>query len=223
MLENVFGDPGENTDAIARAASAIGAHGGACNEFSALTHTALISKQTTQPVIRVWDDYAHHSFTLIGDPRALSPNNVIVVDAWPSKFQVSTLTDTRWDTVIGVGNLDVHTETPLVSSAQALLNAQSLTSKLALIPAEGQPGGKIPIYDVRDAVAYRGSGTAGRDDPRGGLGIGETYRQYYRGTMRWNGMFSNDYSTSEKKPYEYHTHVNGTFTYVDRSTSNKRR
>ncbi|MCH7477649.1 MAG: RHS repeat-associated core domain-containing protein, partial [SAR324 cluster bacterium] len=138
ILNHQFGETDEvigAINAINRAASAICAHGGACNEFSALTHSELISHATTQPIIRVWDLAATHSFTLIGDPRALSASDVIVADAWPSQYQAATLEDTRWNSEIGAGRLKELTRTPLVGAAQAGQYAVDLQTAIGNVPA----------------------------------------------------------------------------------------
>ncbi|MES2134271.1 MAG: SpvB/TcaC N-terminal domain-containing protein [Bacteroidota bacterium] len=205
ILTNVFNNPGENYSAFSRAASAIGAHGGACNEFSALTHSFLISYQTTQPVMRVWDPTAHHSFTLIGDPRATPSSQVVVADAWPSRFQAATLEHTRWTRTISVGNLDITTQTPLVSAQQATQNMTDFNTAYNAIPAIGQANGKLPIYDLVGAgtSTHGTAGTAGRDDARGPRGT-DSYYAYYNRTLTWNGLFGNDYSTTERDSYLYH-------------------
>lgn len=214
ILVNIFGDNEQmvgGNNAINRAASAIGAHGGACNEFSALTHTEIISHATVDPVIRVWDPVAHHSFTMIGDPRATPASEIVVADAWPSRYQVATLEHTRWDRDISVGHLTVDTITPPVSAAQALLNAADLATALALIPAVGNPNGRLLLYDVAGAQADTAgtAGTAGRDDPRGprNIGGGETYGEYFTRTQGWAGLFPNDYSTNLTRPYDYYSSV----------------
>ncbi|SEW52795.1 SpvB/TcaC N-terminal domain-containing protein [Chitinophaga arvensicola] len=185
------------TDAFNRASSAIAAHGGACNEFSALTHSYLISRPTTEPVIRLWDATAHHSFTLIGDPRALPESELVIADAWPSQYQASTYADMGWSHTFSPATLSITTETPPVSAQQAALNAQTFTAAYARIPAVGQAGGGLP--------AYTPTSTAGRDDPRGTLAAGETYDQYYNRTLTWNGLFGNTHSTAQRVPHFYYS------------------
>ena len=213
ILTLTFGDNevslGGN-NAISRAVSAIGAHGGACNEFSALTHTRLIMSVTTQPIIRVWDPHAHHSFTLIGDPRATPASQIVVADAWPSRPQAATLEDTRWTRQISASNLQVSTQTPLVGSAQATYNTAVVNYAYGLIPSAS----RLPIYTASSARAsvYHTSGTAGRDDARSGVG---SYNAYYNSTLTWDGLFANDYSTNASATYYYYsTRVNNRgYTY----------
>ncbi|RPH30727.1 MAG: sugar-binding protein [Bacteroidales bacterium] len=205
ILQTTFGDIESRglNNAINRAASAITAHGGACNEFSALTHTYLISHPTTQPIFRVWDEAAHHSFTMIGDPRMLSEHDIIVADAWPSHYQAATLADTRWNSELGPGRLSISTETPIVSVLQAAQNALDLQTAIGLVPAVGQPNGGLPQFPL----LYGAFGsTSGMDDPRGPRNIvgGETHDQYYQRTLTWSGLFGNDYSTVTSSSYRYY-------------------
>jgi hypothetical protein len=179
----------------------MGAHGGACNEFSALTHSYLIGGVTDQPVMRVWDYVAHHSFTLIGDPRATPARDVIVADAWPSHYQVATLEHTRWNREIGVNRLQVTTETPLVSALQATQNRTDMATAYGNVPGAS----RVLLYDAAGAVANvaNTAGTAGRDDARAGRG-GNTYDQYHTATLGDNFLFNNTYSTNYYEAYQYY-------------------
>lgn len=204
ILQTTFGDNevmGGGNNAFNRAASAMAAHGGACNEFSALTHSYIIGDVTNQPVMRVWDTVAHHSFTLIGDPRATPARDVIVADAWPSHYQVATLEHTRWSSVIGVNRLNVTTQTPLVGALQAAQNRTDMTNAYGNVPAAS----RVLLYDAAGATASvaNTAGTAGRDDARGGLG-GRTYAQYHTDVLGDNFLFDNDYSTVFTETYQYY-------------------
>lgn len=215
VLTNVFGNAedrgGAGTDAYNRAAAAYCTHGGACNEFSALTHAALTTQgATTEPIIRVWDPYAHHSFTMIGDPRATAARDIAVADAWVPNAQAATLADTRWDNQIGAGHLMASTVTPLLSNLQAQQNNADLIAAInAATPSA------LPIYDVNTNTNM----TAALDDPRGGRGA-TSYANYLAHVRTQPGFaFGNQWSTSDENAYNYYPNdqhpMNVALTYAD--------
>lgn len=217
VLTNVFGNAedrgGLGQDAYNRAAAAACVHGGACNEFSALTHTALTTQgATTEPIIRVWDPYAHHSFTMIGDPRQTSESEIAVADAWVPNYQAATLADTGWGRQISPGNLTVDTETPLLSGLQA---QQNLADYQAAILAATPHG--LPIYNVNTGQNV----TAAMADVRGQLGMGETYAAYHQRVRTQPGFaFANEWSTYYENPYDYYPYSQRPINVLGSTISN---
>jgi hypothetical protein len=201
ILSNTFGGWeqgwGASPNAFNRAAAAACAQGGACNEFSALTHSALITRgQTTQPIVRVWDPHAHHSFTMIGDPRQTPANEIAVADAWVPRNQPATLADTRWQSEISPGHLEVHTQTPLLGPLEAQQNLFDYSASYY----QASPA-SLPIYDVNNPA----SRTAGLNDPRGGRPVNESRDDFYNRVRTDPGFaFGNQWSTHNENPYYYY-------------------
>ncbi|WP_458373945.1 RHS repeat domain-containing protein [Pseudomonas laurylsulfatiphila] len=74
-----------------RVQAAIASGVGACGEHARITFNLLASTQTKQPVFRVSAKGVDHGFSIIGDPRVMPLDQVIVVDAWPVFPRAHTL------------------------------------------------------------------------------------------------------------------------------------
>ena len=85
---------------LARAGLAATVCSGLCDELSALTFAYLtfVEPDPARPILSVKDTTPSHkhTLTLIGDPRQLPPEQVIVADAWPTHPQAARLSDIQW-------------------------------------------------------------------------------------------------------------------------------
>ncbi|WP_440134763.1 SpvB/TcaC N-terminal domain-containing protein [Chitinophaga sancti] len=214
ILTGYFGDSEAVTngaDAFKRAATAIAAHGGACNEFSALTHSYLISSIITEPVYRIWDPNVKHSYTLIGDPRSVPEKDLVVADAWPTQYQASTFADIGW--THRFGELQVHTTTnPVTTQGQADSNRSLFEQTVQGIPQEMRLpeyvsiGGSIVSYAGRNRIGIEGWGRPGAR---------ERYMEYHYNTLnaRPSHLYGNTHSTQTPEPYHYYSQEDVMRTY----------
>ena len=94
--------------------------GALCDAFSSLTTVHLLAYQpdASRPILRVKSATGNHSLSLIGDPAVLSPEQVVVADAWFARPQAVRLSDIN----NSLGVVEHHNPGPSLAESQIIRN-----------------------------------------------------------------------------------------------------
>ena len=184
--------PTRNDELLAYAGMATATCAGNCDELNGLTYAYLtfVEPDPTYPILSVGN--AHHTFTLIGDPRELSQGQVIVADAWPTHPQAARLADTRWhiDTV----DVIVSPTAELTERHQRLFSSfQHKFGKDWRSITGTAPEAGYNLADPEDSRNSIGRRTLGITD----------FATYTRDVLNRPSVYDRSYSTYRAEPYNY--------------------
>lgn len=128
---------------------------GNCGEHAAVTFRLLQAKASSEPILRVKAKKIDHAFVLIGDHRARSAKEIVVVDSWPTVPLAHTLDVGACDDIgqilqqhppgCGIGEID-----PVRSALLPRSEVRARQRAYAQIP---EPGDRLIERAKRDPLS----------------------------------------------------------------------
>lgn len=119
--ERLLAKDGLSVDAIIRSGV------GNCGEHARVAQSVILTEATTRPVMRVRAAEGDHNFVVLGDPRELPADKLVVADAWVTFPTAHLLNEGRW----GIGAI-IEQSTPQVRGSPLLSTPEIGTPRNSL-------------------------------------------------------------------------------------------